>query len=133
MQKVVLFDYLCKANIEKPPIRMRYNPILLIMAATLCLLSCKSNSVNTIYQFSALSNKGQEVNFADYKGKVLLIVNTASKSTQPRSVASPLNTMGWRTSIRSTRSAGWSSSASLVTSSGIRSQVLTSKSRSSAA
>ena len=79
MQKVVLFDYLCKANIEKPPIRMRYNPILLIMAAALCLLSCKTNSVNTIYQFSALSNKGQEVNFADYKGKVLLIVNTASK------------------------------------------------------
>ena len=58
---------------------MRYNSILLIMAAALCLLSCKTNSVNTIYQFSALSNKGQEVNFADYKGKVLLIVNTASK------------------------------------------------------
>ncbi len=79
MQKVVLFAYLCKANIEKPSIRMRHNYILLIMAAALCLLSCKTNSMNTIYQFSALSNKGQEVNFADYKGKVLLIVNTASK------------------------------------------------------
>ena len=45
------------------------------------LSSCKTNTsnMNTIYNFSALSNKGKEVNFADYKGKVLLIVNTASK------------------------------------------------------
>ena len=33
----------------------------------------------TIYDFKALDNKGREVDFADYKGKVLLIVNTASK------------------------------------------------------
>ena len=33
----------------------------------------------TIYDFKALSNKGAEVDFADYKGKVLMIVNTASK------------------------------------------------------
>ena len=33
----------------------------------------------TIYDFKALSNKGTEVDFADFKGKVLLIVNTASK------------------------------------------------------
>ena len=33
----------------------------------------------TIYDFKALNNKGAEVDFADYKGKVLLIVNTASK------------------------------------------------------
>jgi len=32
-----------------------------------------------IYDFKALNNKGQEVDFAQYKGKVLLIVNTASK------------------------------------------------------
>ena len=35
--------------------------------------------MGTIYDYTALSNKGQEVSFADYKGKVLLIVNTASK------------------------------------------------------
>ena len=35
--------------------------------------------MNTIYDFTALSNKGKEVNFADCQGKVLLIVNTASK------------------------------------------------------
>ena len=33
----------------------------------------------TIYDFKAESNKGKEINFADYQGKVLLIVNTASK------------------------------------------------------
>ena len=50
-------------------------------AAVFCLLSCKTNAtdMNTIYDFTALSNKGKEVNFADYQGKVLLIVNTASK------------------------------------------------------
>lgn len=35
--------------------------------------------MNTIYDFKATNNRGAEVNFADYKGKVLLIVNTASK------------------------------------------------------
>ena len=55
--------------------------LTLVAAAVMCLLSCKSNTsdMNTIYDFTALSNKGKEVNFADYKGKVLLIVNTASK------------------------------------------------------
>ena len=33
----------------------------------------------SIYDFKALNNKGSEVDFADFKGKVLLIVNTASK------------------------------------------------------
>ena len=32
-----------------------------------------------IYDFKALSNKGAEVDFGQYEGKVLLIVNTASK------------------------------------------------------
>ena len=33
----------------------------------------------TIYDFKALNNKGIEVDMAQYKGKVLMIVNTASK------------------------------------------------------
>ena len=33
----------------------------------------------TIYDFTTISNKGKEVNLADYKGQVILIVNTASK------------------------------------------------------
>ena len=32
-----------------------------------------------IYDFKALGNKGAEVDFAQYEGKVLMIVNTASK------------------------------------------------------
>ena len=32
-----------------------------------------------IYDFKALSNKGKEVDFAQYEGKVLMVVNTASK------------------------------------------------------
>ena len=33
----------------------------------------------TIYDFTTTSNRGKEVNLADYKGQVILIVNTASK------------------------------------------------------
>ena len=35
--------------------------------------------MKTLYDFSARTNKGAEVHFSDYKGKVVLIVNTASK------------------------------------------------------
>lgn len=53
--------------------------------AALCAVFCISaasqtkETMATIYDFKAPNNKGAEVNFADYKGKVLLIVNTASK------------------------------------------------------
>ncbi|MBR4553684.1 MAG: glutathione peroxidase [Bacteroidaceae bacterium] len=35
--------------------------------------------MQTIYDFKALTSKGKELNFAQFQGKVLLIVNTASK------------------------------------------------------
>ncbi len=35
--------------------------------------------MKTIFDFTALSNKGKEINFDEFKGHVLLIVNTASK------------------------------------------------------
>ena len=35
--------------------------------------------MDTIYYFKALTSRGQELDFAQFKGKVLLIVNTASK------------------------------------------------------
>lgn len=35
--------------------------------------------MSTIYQYSVLNHKGEEVSLADYKDKTVLIVNTASK------------------------------------------------------
>lgn len=32
-----------------------------------------------IYDFKVITNRGKEISLSDYKGKVLLIVNTASK------------------------------------------------------
>ena len=45
------------------------------------LPACATNnkSMSKIYDFKALNNKGVEVDFAQYEGKVLMIVNTASK------------------------------------------------------
>ena len=45
------------------------------------LTACAQNKTKmaTIYDFKALNNKGEEVDMAQYKGKVLMIVNTASK------------------------------------------------------
>ncbi len=51
---------------------------ILTILAILCAIAC-SHSETRIYDFTAESNSGEQVNFADYKGKVLLIVNTASK------------------------------------------------------
>ena len=61
-------------------VRMKHF-LTLMAAAVLGLLSCNTHAsdMEKIYDFTALSNKGKEVSFADYKGKVLLIVNTASK------------------------------------------------------
>ena len=59
------------------------NQILVLLAIVVSILSCKTTQntdrMERIYDFAALSNKGKEVNFADYEGKVLVIVNTASK------------------------------------------------------
>ena len=52
-------------------------PIFAAVAAL--LISCNNKPMNTIYQFQATSNKGEEVHFSTYEGKVLLIANTASK------------------------------------------------------
>lgn len=53
------------------------NKILTILIA-FCALSCSGNKT-TIYDFTAETNSGEELQFSQYKGKVLLIVNTASK------------------------------------------------------
>ncbi|MCR4863648.1 MAG: glutathione peroxidase [Bacteroidales bacterium] len=56
---------------------------ILTIALTLMLAMSASAQKKTdmakIYDFKALSNKGAEVDFSQFEGKVLLIVNTASK------------------------------------------------------
>ena len=52
---------------------------LAAMAATLFFTACQSEKTTKVYDFTAVANDGSKVNFADYKGKVLLLVNTASK------------------------------------------------------
>jgi len=56
---------------------MKAKTILPALLATLLLAGCQSSP--RIYDFKALSNNEEEVDFSTYKGKVLLIVNTASK------------------------------------------------------
>ena len=51
--------------------------ILTILAA-ICAIAC-TGSETTIYDFTAETNSGEQCDFSQYKGKVLLIVNTASK------------------------------------------------------
>ena len=50
---------------------------ILPILAVLCAIGCSGGS--TVYDFTAENNKGEEQSFAQYEGKVLLIVNTASK------------------------------------------------------
>lgn len=51
----------------------------LLAACLTAAFSACSTDMDTIYQFKDSSNKGQEVDFSQFKGKVLLIANTASK------------------------------------------------------
>ena len=51
--------------------------ILTILAAV-CAMACTGGQT-TIYDFTAQTNSGEQLNFSQYQGKVLLIVNTASK------------------------------------------------------
>ena len=55
--------------------------MIALVAAMLTLPATAQNdkSVENIYSLNALNNKGVEVDFSQYEGKVLLIVNTASK------------------------------------------------------
>ena len=51
---------------------------ILTILATICALAC-TGSKTTIYDFTAETNNGEQLDFSQYKGDVLLIVNTASK------------------------------------------------------
>ncbi len=61
---------------------MKYGIISALLAAVLVLPACaqsNNNDMAKIYDFKTTGNKGAEVDFAQFEGKVLLIVNTASK------------------------------------------------------
>ena len=49
------------------------------MLLSMSLLAQNSNTMSKLYDFKTKSNKGEEVCLAQYEGKVLMIVNTASK------------------------------------------------------
>ena len=49
------------------------------MLIFLFLINIKINIMTTIYDFKALTSNGKELDLKQFKGKVLLIVNTASK------------------------------------------------------
>ena len=59
---------------------MKRSIISITIGLFLLLTGCARNEtkMTTIYDFKALNNKGEEVDMAQYKGKVLMIVNTAS-------------------------------------------------------
>lgn len=55
-----------------------------LILLTFLFLNCKSESkvvpeTNSVYDYSVIDIEGNEVHLIDYKGKVLLIVNTASE------------------------------------------------------
>ena len=56
--------------------------LMIALAAALLMLPAtaqKDKTMEKIFNLKALNNKGVEVDFSQYQGKVLLIVNTASK------------------------------------------------------
>lgn len=55
------------------------NFLYTLMAAMLLMACSKPHSDSPIYTFTVQDAQGQEVSLSDYEGKVLLIVNTASR------------------------------------------------------
>ena len=51
----------------------------LVMTCCLAAMCALSVVAQSIYDFKVVNDEGQEVSLADYKGKVLLIVNTATR------------------------------------------------------
>lgn len=58
---------------------MRVKSLIIATLALLVTVSCFGQKKKSIYDFTVKDIKGNDVSLADYKGKVLLIVNVASK------------------------------------------------------
>ena len=50
-----------------------------LICSLLAFLSLSNASVQTVYDFNVKNDEGKEVSLSDYKGKVILIVNTATR------------------------------------------------------
>lgn len=80
--------------------------------------------METVYDFCALDKEGNKVNLSQYKGNVLLVVNTAT--------GCGFSTKNWRPCTVVIRTVVSRFSTSLVISSGIKHLAAMRKSRSSA-
>lgn len=50
-----------------------------LICSLLAFLSLSNASAQTVYDFKVTNDEGKEVSLSDYKGKVILIVNTATR------------------------------------------------------
>jgi len=66
----------CICFTESENSRTKFKRMFLSLMAMVCVLTLSAQS---IYDFKVKDDLGQEVSLADYKGKVLLIVNTATR------------------------------------------------------
>jgi len=66
----------CVYSVGSENSRTKFKRMVLSLMAMVCVLTLSAQSV---YDFKVKDDLGQEVSLADYKGKVLLIVNTATR------------------------------------------------------
>ena len=71
--------------------RTKFKKVIFCLMAMMGVLTLSAQS---IYDFKVKDDVGQEVSLSDYKGKVLLIVNTATRCGFTHS------TRNWRRSMR---------------------------------
>ncbi len=58
---------------------MKNKSLIILLLLTMALVACNNSYNMELYNFTVKDRKGNDVSLADYKGKVLLIVNTATR------------------------------------------------------
>jgi glutathione peroxidase len=72
------FSISCHINTKTYKCVVKKNTILALIL-TMAIVACKNFNEMEIYKFTVKDRKGNDVSLSDYKGKVLLIVNTATR------------------------------------------------------
>lgn len=72
------FSISCRINTKTYKCVVKKNTILALIL-TMAIVACKNFNEMEIYKFTVKDRKGNDVSLSDYKGKVLLIVNTATR------------------------------------------------------